>query len=171
MSTRHRQLATFCCLITFLSHLGCERRTSSETGPRVAQESPEKCLIEYFETPDEAHYQQIVKVARLSINPSFIVIWNYDEASKRMRPVDDQNIDQEAVNGILRKCSSDDFVLLAKIMLKHPDPWRRWTMAVVIGKFAGKSAIPYLDELLNDSEPSVQQYAKEAIQNIRNRHS
>jgi hypothetical protein len=164
--------------LALLPAQGCSRQTSDTNSTPVQSCQPARPGVDpklrllmdgFVEYPDEAHFQGILVKARTSDDPLLGAVLDYEEMSKRMRPVDDQAVDMSSLLGRIRATPPSNYRLLAQIMVLHTDPWRRWTMAKFLGDFGGTEAVPELQMLLGDSNPDVREHARLAIDDINRR--
>lgn len=156
--------------------VGCPSESPKSKPPRTSSPQPgtaskiaqgQNQLIETFlQAPSEEKFVAIVEAGRQSENQELQAAYFYNEMSKKMRPVDDPTVNLPEVRAALRKVKPDGFRLIEQVMLAHPDQWRRWTIAKVLGEFGGKESIPALKKLLGDKDEGVRKYAEEAIQTL-----
>lgn len=120
--------------------------------------------------PDEAHFRQFLSTAQHSDDSMIRTVWDYNEFSKGMTPVDPPaGFQWREVEQRLRARPAADFRLVGAMMVIIRSPWRRWTMARFLGQFAGPDMLPRIRLLLQDDDASVREEARRAIDELTRR--
>lgn len=160
-------------LLLLLLAAGCKFQkpdgTLSTNRPESLPPEVSEKLAAFKATPDEAHFQEVVALAKNSTDTRLSTLVDYVEYSKKCMPVDDPTVNLAEVKRRLKGTSPNDYRLIEEMMTRHSNLWRRWTMARFLGEFGYKSSIPALQKMFNDQDQFVQNTAREAVSAIQSR--